>query len=715
MANPKFLIIGAGVAGLYAAWRLLEAKDVTGLDPSDVVIVELSSRTDGRLFTYPLDKFGSDAGSLPKNSGLRAELGGMRFQNYHLYVGYLARRLGLTYVDFPADIPENWHLLRGTALQTSAFPDQHRYELLDEEKHKTPADIVMKALGTIVKTEWLPTPDGKVTLRHLVDSVLSAAPAGVPLCQQGFWNLLIGNGKPEPDTTNISNEAYEFFVDSGAYDTIPSNWNAADAVTAMAVDFAGSPQYYALTNGYESLPATLHDQLVKRQVDIRCGWQATAVRPSGAGYEVTFADPKQGSIVADNVVLALPRRSLELIQLPSGLPALDNQLEQTTPIPLFKIFLVYSTPGDNGPWWQGITGDSWPQFTRMTTDLPMRQIYNFGSYYDASTKSTYTLVQASYSDALRAGYWAGLLSEEDRQAINTSIYGGVSVAKGTATYENGLLIWRDGSDGRVHPLFTTVHDQFVTLLEAVAGQAVAANVPIAGAAMDWAVDPFGGGVNFWNVGADVGKTYGEILYPKPWTVGPAGGTGQGGLFVVGEGYSLLQGWVEGALWTVEDAMRKAYGEDAWNEPSWLSRLPVPPPGTTPVVRFKAPDPEPGAPELYFYTTIPSSAPAGWIRQGVAFYSVDATAQSPNESVGINQYVSVGTPHRYLYATGGDHPGWTLDKTDVFFVPTREAVGAVPVYRYYTKITQFQVWNMFYSLDANVEGWERDGVAFYAFS
>ena len=87
MANPKVLIIGAGVTGLYTAWRLcIDGKDVTKLNPSDVVVVELSNRTNGRLFTRPLTEFGSEAYTLPKDSGLRAELGGMRFQNYHIYV-----------------------------------------------------------------------------------------------------------------------------------------------------------------------------------------------------------------------------------------------------------------------------------------------------------------------------------------------------------------------------------------------------------------------------------------------------------------------------------------------------------------------------------------------------------------------------------------------------------------------------------------------------
>ena len=115
----KVVIVGAGVAGLYAAWRLcVDASEFTGLKPSDILILEGSGQTGGRLFTKPLQDF-SQSSSFPADSGLRAELGGMRFLNYHLYVGYLAQKLGLDYVDFPADASTNWHLLRGAAMQSN--------------------------------------------------------------------------------------------------------------------------------------------------------------------------------------------------------------------------------------------------------------------------------------------------------------------------------------------------------------------------------------------------------------------------------------------------------------------------------------------------------------------------------------------------------------------------------------------------------------------
>jgi hypothetical protein len=99
--------------------------------------------------------------------------------------------------------------------------------------------------------------------------------------------------------------------------------------------------------------------------------------------------------------------------------------------------------------------------------------------------------------------------------------------------------------------------------------------------MDWGSDPFGGGYNTWNVGVDVNTAYWRILNPVPMQPSTTGSpTGTNGLFIVGEGYSVLQGWVEGALWTVEDALKQAYG-NAWTNPVWYSSSPVPSPVAPP--------------------------------------------------------------------------------------------------------------------------------------
>lgn len=68
-----------------------------------------------------------------------------------------------------------------------------------------------------------------------------------------------------------------------------------------------------------------------------------------------------------------------------------------------------------------------------------------------------------------------------------------------------------------------------------------APAPYAAIYHDWIDDPFGGGVNFWNIGVKSWEVIPKIA--KPVASVP--------VYVVGEAYSDAQGWVEGALRSAE--------------------------------------------------------------------------------------------------------------------------------------------------------------------
>ena len=75
--------------------------------------------------------------------------------------------------------------------------------------------------------------------------------------------------------------------------------------------------------------------------------------------------------------------------------------------------------------------------------------------------------------------------------------------------------------------------------------------------MDWAADPFGGGVNFWNIHARSSEVIPRMIRPLPEV--PA--------YVCGEAYSNGQGWVEGALETAELVLTQQFGV---SPPAWLA-------------------------------------------------------------------------------------------------------------------------------------------------
>uniref|UniRef100_UPI0035C975C4 flavin monoamine oxidase family protein n=1 Tax=uncultured Sphingomonas sp. TaxID=158754 RepID=UPI0035C975C4 len=566
MADYKIVIIGAGVSGLYAAWRL--TVDTQTYHPDEVLVLEASDRTGGRLRTWTLNDIDP---VLPDDPTVRAELGGMRVINYDIYVCSLVTHFGLSMVPFPADVPQNWHYFRSQTVQSEEYPRQDIFHLAPSELYWTPGDVLYNSLVKtgVVPQDIFPTADGSITLRDFVDSAIRTVVVdGVPAWKLGFWNAIVGSGAAlNPSDHVVSQESYAYFTQTGAYDTVPSNWNAAIAFPISLVDFSNAPTYWAITDGYERLPDRLAHELAGASVEIRKQRPVTGLfyDAAAATYAVEIGDTL---ISAERVALAIPPHAVDTLAgnavLPSAglsapLAALLPQIRQAAPIPLLKVYLVYDQD-----WWSAAIPD-WPAFTRMTTDMPMRQTYNFGAATGADGK-TYYLFQSVYCDALNAGYWAGLMPQEGENKgidLDTDIFARIQNLT-QSTIETGTL--RFGTQDKVadFPMFLTSHQQFETMVRSVAaGTSISPVEPIAGVAMNWGVDPFGGGVNYWNVGVNLddgagGGAYWEMLNPLE------------NLYIIGEGYSLQQCWVEGALWSAEDMLQRHFGLSI---PTWLDRVP----------------------------------------------------------------------------------------------------------------------------------------------
>jgi monoamine oxidase len=81
--------------------------------------------------------------------------------------------------------------------------------------------------------------------------------------------------------------------------------------------------------------------------------------------------------------------------------------------------------------------------------------------------------------------------------------------------------------------------------------------PSSAAYQDWSEDPYGGGVNFWNIHARSWEIIPRMIQPNPDVP----------VYICGEAYSGHQGWVEGALETAEQVLRDHFGLPP---PDWLS-------------------------------------------------------------------------------------------------------------------------------------------------
>jgi Flavin containing amine oxidoreductase len=542
-ARLDYAIVGGGVSGLYTAWRLLGS----GVPASSIAIYEMGERTGGRLLTW------LPAGA---SGGLRAELGGMRFFSQQELVWNLLPQLGFganDILDFPVTGPNLRLLLRGVSMPLDTTDPTARYKLPSSEQGKSPGTLLEDVIQQV-----LATPENKA----VIQKYLGGKPPqdrqdwdkikpyltwrGRGLWDVGFWNLLSDVRSPE---------TYQYLTDAFGYYSLAANWNAAEAMQSVQLDFTQNPQYKTLREGYSALPDMLASKVTQAGCKPQLETRLVRFDRQGDGSWALFLAGPQGNfaVQAGRVFLGLPRHSLELLA-PSpafdlqGNPGLKRLVQSVTPFPAFKLFLFYGTR-----WWEtyGI------QKGRSICDLPIRQTYYFAPDPGLSVTPSYGLLMASYDDARAVDYWQGLVPPEDeweqgRAELREALVG--------LTRQTGLA---DAAEDVVPDPPPHLHKATDGMLRHAKTQlALLHDIPeskipdpVVGAFADWGFDPFGGGWNFWGPQVDVRSAMQSIKAPL----------GQG-LYVVGEAYSGVQGWVEGALTTTEIVLEKYLNLP---RPSWL--------------------------------------------------------------------------------------------------------------------------------------------------
>jgi len=220
MSTNRFdtLIVGGGISGLYAAWRLIGA----GRDPKSLAVLEASDRLGGRLWSDWLH----EQASLP------AELGGMFFNDEQpLTFGLCDRVFGLEKESITPRPEFAW--LRATRFRVDAFADPNvmPYQLAPEEAGLPYQQLLLLAVDRIapdIRQYWPFDPD-----RHRdesLDYLRTLEFDGRPLYQWGFWNLL---------ARVLSNEAWLALRDMVSSHTLFANWNGFDALAALVLEQAG--------------------------------------------------------------------------------------------------------------------------------------------------------------------------------------------------------------------------------------------------------------------------------------------------------------------------------------------------------------------------------------------------------------------------------------------------------------------------------------------
>jgi monoamine oxidase len=520
MANDilDVAIVGGGVSGVYSAWRLL-----TDGKMKNVAVFEASERIGGRLLSVPA----------PKIPNMVAELGGMRIlpavqplvtNLIQTLNGHLRGSEQIVTYPFPVDQPQNLAYLRGVYLRLEDFtadPERVPYHLTFQEFGKTSGTIVVDAIEQIVPGITNPSLNEEQRQRMARE----ASFAGVPLYRQGFWNVLM---------RVMSGEAFQLAVDSGGYDSTLSNWNAADAIPWFLSDFGVDPQYEGFKNGFQQVPLTLAGLVESAKggsITMNAKLETFLHDQKAGTFELRFQDGSTRRARA--LILAMPRRSLELISSPLlSDPAVSDLIKSVTPRPLFKLFTTYTSP-----WWLA----AGVQAGRTVTDLPVRQTYYWPLNDGKPALSGRAMLMASYDDGSNISFWDGLRPKrgqgwrpEARNAAELEVF------LGEADRENIDPEWQ-----RYHAPLRMVRE-VERQLQQIHGLGFVPSV-VDAAFKDWGDDPFGGGWNNWNIGVKSWEVKEKIVQPLGDKIP---------FHICGEAYSDAQGWVEGALQTADLMLAK---------------------------------------------------------------------------------------------------------------------------------------------------------------
>lgn len=560
-------IIGAGTSGLYTAYRLVTDKKYKA---SEVQIFDMNSKLGGRLESV-----------IMPGMNFWGELGGMRYLTSQQIVttlieGYPLTEINpekripvlkdkMTAVPFPMGDPSKLIMyLRKEHFKQNAWDEAQkedkklitRYFLnendlgfsSDQLFNKIIYDVLMadawvaENYGTKIKKGTtiydysfeLTSVDWDNIKPKLVYNFPNSPYYNRKVNDLGFWNLI---------KDQVSQEGYEFLANAGGYYSNTINWNAAEAFPYMVGDFSEGTIYKTIEEGYDSIAYAIANSYMEHSD--ACIWSENKLITFTKGhpctsthkYQLTFLNLKtntEWNVYANTIVLAMPRKSLELLDQNNFFfnsnenSVLNENIRSVIMEPAFKILM-----GFEYPWWNELgiySGHS-------ITDIPMRQCYYFGT----DTVTNNSMLLGSYGDMETETFWKAL--SDDKVLFEVKAANSASLkelhqlndVQATKLMVNELL----NQLREVHGPQVTIPEPYVTYFK------------------DWTDDPFGAGYHAWKAGYSVKNVMPYMRKPEQ----------NEQIHICGEAYSDQQGWVEGAFCEAEKMLQEHFG---LQRPIWLA-------------------------------------------------------------------------------------------------------------------------------------------------
>jgi hypothetical protein len=563
-------IVGAGASGLFTAWRLFRDKNY--LRPGDTIaIYEWSNaHVGGRIHTYYFPTpDGQDRQYI--------EAGGMRLaadkdfpgsiQTGHILVQNLLKDLGFEHLDPFIESSDRRYYLRGQHVQESLIPETKLPYNFDNAfvnygfDKKTADDILAAAAATFAsptqwtRAQWCDYFESGALNQQMATALGDIYPANTNIGDIGYWNLLYAF---------LGDEGFDYVSDANGYQSNVINWNSADAMQANT-DFGSGVKYRRVPNGYgrlfEKLASEIQRYAERREQRIPVFNMGTRLvsfvhNVAHDKFHCLFEDANTGAqseVVAEVLMLAMPRRAIELIAArcePSNTlnqPAVMNFLQSSIDQPAMRIGMLFEKA-----WWTDPTLVQYPLIPNPAfpnkpdmggptiTDLPLRQVFYFGNNLQGAKQNEGPYVMlASYDDMTYAAFWEEMEITGRRRVAPSLNYQAL----------NGPTeLTRDS------PMVNMALEQLGLAHGVLAGKTIPK--PLTAVFMDWGTDPFGGGYHGWAAHYDICEVMTKIRAPGQLILGK-----HENLYIIGSCYSIDQAWVEGALCVAESVLEDFFGID----------------------------------------------------------------------------------------------------------------------------------------------------------
>ncbi len=288
IGRDHVLIVGAGVAGLTAAYRLRQAG--VGVD-----VVEASRRAGGRLLSLS---------NIPGQMGT-VELGGEFIDTRHTHIRNLATELGLELADLQAAD-------QGLEREILYFSGQRINETRVIEEFATLAQQIDRDLKKLARrdiTYHQPSPDAIRFDRMSLAEYLDAEPIS-PLIKQLVEVAYITEFGRDPDSQSCLNMLFLIGSEVGKWST-----------------YGISDERYHVVGGNDQIPKRLAERLTGQ---IEYGTELESIRDSSDGrYRVSLKqDNRSQDRIYDRILITVPFSVLRNLELAVDLPEVKQQAIQ---------------------------------------------------------------------------------------------------------------------------------------------------------------------------------------------------------------------------------------------------------------------------------------------------------------------------------------------------------------------------------------------------